>query len=92
MVTLYAPNGRIVGSPFYAGKLRWFARVRRWLDENASPDEPLILEANIESRHDGSRGDNEVVSYDQPLPSVQPANHSNAVICWRRSIPTFLRL
>src|SRR6266516_1505134 len=23
-VSLYAPNGRIVGSPFYAGKLRWF--------------------------------------------------------------------
>ena len=24
VVSLYAPNGRIVGSPFYAGKLAWF--------------------------------------------------------------------
>ena len=23
-VSLYAPNGRVVGSPFYDGKLRWF--------------------------------------------------------------------
>ncbi len=43
MVALYAPNGRVVGSPFYEGKLRWFERVRRWLDETRSPDEPLIL-------------------------------------------------
>ena len=42
-VSLYAPNGRVVGSPFYAGKLRWFERVRRWLDETRSPDEPLVL-------------------------------------------------
>ena len=32
-VSLYAPNGRVVGSPFYEGKLRWFERLRRWLDE-----------------------------------------------------------
>ena len=42
-VVLYAPNGRVVGSPFYEGKLRWFERVRRWLDETRSPDEPLVL-------------------------------------------------
>ena len=42
-VCLYAPNGRVVGSPFYEGKLRWFERVRRWLDETRSPDEPLVL-------------------------------------------------
>ena len=36
-VALYAPNGRVVGSPFYEGKLRWFERVRRWLDETRSP-------------------------------------------------------
>ncbi len=43
LVALYAPNGRVVGSPFYEGKLRWFERVRRWLDETRSPEEPLIL-------------------------------------------------
>ena len=42
-VALYAPNGRVVGSPFYEGKLRWFERVRRWLDETRSVDEPLVL-------------------------------------------------
>ena len=29
VVSLYAPNGRVVGSPFYQGKLRWFERLRR---------------------------------------------------------------
>jgi exodeoxyribonuclease-3 len=40
---LYAPNGRVVGSPFYEGKLRWFERVDRWLAETRSPTEPLLL-------------------------------------------------
>ena len=46
-VSLYAPNGRIVGSPFFEGKLRWFERVRRWLDEFASPEEPLVLGGDL---------------------------------------------
>jgi len=47
VVSLYAPNGRVVGSPFYAGKLKWFERLRRWLDENASPDEPLVIGGDL---------------------------------------------
>ena len=43
VVSLYAPNGREVGSPFFAGKLRWFERLSRWLAETWSPDEPLVL-------------------------------------------------
>jgi exodeoxyribonuclease-3 len=43
VVALYAPNGRVVGSPFYEGKLRWFARLSRWLAETRSPAEPLLL-------------------------------------------------
>ena len=43
LVCLYAPNGRVVGSPFYDGKLEWFGRLRRWLDETRSPDEALVL-------------------------------------------------
>ena len=46
-VCLYAPNGRIVGSPWYAGKLRWFERVARWLEEACSPDEPLVLGGDL---------------------------------------------
>src|SRR5919204_2845792 len=33
----YAPNGRVVGSPFYAGKLAWFERFRKWLMDTPSP-------------------------------------------------------
>jgi exodeoxyribonuclease-3 len=42
-VSLYAPNGRVVDSPFYVGKLRWFERLSRWLAETRAPDEPLLL-------------------------------------------------
>jgi exodeoxyribonuclease III len=43
VVSLYAPNGRVVGSPFYEGKLRWFDRFQRWLDEARDPAEPLVI-------------------------------------------------
>jgi exodeoxyribonuclease-3 len=33
IVTVYAPNGRVVGSPFYQGKLAWFERLGRFLDD-----------------------------------------------------------
>ncbi len=37
VVSLYAPNGRVVDSPFYVGKLAWFDRLARWVaDELAS--------------------------------------------------------
>src|SRR6185436_325658 len=42
-VCLYAPNGRVVGSPFYDAKLAWYARLARWLETAASPDQPLLL-------------------------------------------------
>jgi exodeoxyribonuclease-3 len=46
-VSLYAPNGRVVGSPFYDGKLRWFDRVARWLAEAVSPDDPLVIGGDL---------------------------------------------
>ena len=47
VVSLYAPNGRVVGSPFYAGKLHWFERTRRWLDEARRPDEALVVGGDL---------------------------------------------
>ena len=46
-VCLYAPNGRVVGSPFYEGKLLWFERVHRWLVETQSPDELLVVGGDL---------------------------------------------
>ena len=31
VVCVYAPNGRVVGSPFYEAKLQWYERLARWL-------------------------------------------------------------
>ena len=46
-VCLYAPNGRVVGSPFYEAKLEWFDRLSRWLEEAMSPREPLVLGGDL---------------------------------------------
>ena len=43
VVSLYAPNGRTLGSTFYEAKLAWFARLAQWLEEAADPGEPLVL-------------------------------------------------
>ena len=43
VVSIYAPNGRVVGSPFYDGKLRWFGRLGRWLAETQDPTSPLLV-------------------------------------------------
>ena len=43
VVSLYAPNGRTLDSPFYEAKLAWFEQLARWLSEAADPEEPLVL-------------------------------------------------
>ncbi len=43
VVSLYAPNGRAVASPFYQAKLAWFDRLARWLADAGDPDGPLVL-------------------------------------------------
>jgi len=43
VVSLYAPNGRVVDSPFYRAKLFWFDRLARWLGSECSTDEPLVV-------------------------------------------------
>src|ERR671925_122188 len=43
VASMYAPNGRSVGSPFYQAKLEWYARLAHWLESAADPAEPLVL-------------------------------------------------
>ncbi len=47
VVSLYAPNGRIVGSPFYTGKLAWFERLARWIRERGAAGPPLVLGGDL---------------------------------------------
>jgi exodeoxyribonuclease III len=46
-VSLYAPNGRVVGSPFYEGKLRWFDRLAGWVTEALADPTPLVLGGDL---------------------------------------------
>ncbi|MEP6639207.1 MAG: exodeoxyribonuclease III [Chloroflexota bacterium] len=47
VVSLYAPNGRIVGSPFYVGKLAWFERAGRWIRETTKPGDSLVVGGDL---------------------------------------------
>ena len=47
VVSLYAPNGRALDTPFYAAKLAWYERLLAWLEASASPDEPLVLGGDL---------------------------------------------
>jgi exodeoxyribonuclease-3 len=43
VVSIYAPNGRSLDSPFYLAKLAWYERLARWLADAADPKEPLAI-------------------------------------------------
>ena len=47
VVSLYAPNGRVLDSPFYRAKLLWFDRLSVWLDAACSKDEPLVVGGDL---------------------------------------------
>ena len=47
VVSLYGPNGRVVGSPFFDGKLRWFDRLARWLRETQDPANALLIGGDL---------------------------------------------
>ncbi len=47
VVSLYAPNGRSLGSPHYAAKLAWFGHLDGWLAEAASADGALVLGGDL---------------------------------------------
>ena len=43
VVCVYAPNGRVVDSPFYEAKLLWFDRLAQWLGKTIDTNTPLVL-------------------------------------------------
>jgi exodeoxyribonuclease III len=43
VTSIYAPNGRTLGSTFYYAKLAWFERLERWFRETQHPDELHVL-------------------------------------------------
>jgi exodeoxyribonuclease-3 len=43
VVSIYAPNGRKVASPFYEAKLLWYERLTRWICEASRPDDALVI-------------------------------------------------
>jgi exodeoxyribonuclease-3 len=47
VVSLYAPNGRSVGSPFYEAKLAWFDRLSAWLASALNPGDPTVLGGDL---------------------------------------------
>jgi exodeoxyribonuclease-3 len=47
VVSVYAPNGRALDTPFYRAKLAWFDRLARWLREACDPSEPLLIGGDL---------------------------------------------
>ena len=43
VISVYAPNGRVVGSSFYEAKLAWFDRLARWLNDATDPNAPVVI-------------------------------------------------
>ena len=43
VVSIYVPNGRVVGSEFYADKLAWLDRLAAWVAASADMAQPLAL-------------------------------------------------
>src|SRR5918999_645494 len=41
IVSIYVPNGRVVGSEFYEAKLAWLDRLHGWLTDACDPSAPL---------------------------------------------------
>jgi exodeoxyribonuclease-3 len=47
IISVYAPNGRALATPFYEAKLDWYGRLLAWLEANADPTEPLVLGGDL---------------------------------------------
>jgi exodeoxyribonuclease-3 len=47
VASAYAPNGRALGTEFYAAKLDWFDQLLRWLRAEASPGQALVVGGDL---------------------------------------------
>ena len=47
VVSVYVPNGRSVGSPFFLSKLAWLQRLQQWIEAHAPEPRSLILGGDI---------------------------------------------
>jgi exodeoxyribonuclease-3 len=47
VVSLYAPNGRVVGSRFYEAKLAWYERLAAWLAASCDAGGALVLGGDL---------------------------------------------
>lgn len=43
VVSVYVPNGRTTDNPAYAYKLRWLARLRKYLESRHRPDDKILV-------------------------------------------------
>jgi exodeoxyribonuclease-3 len=43
VISIYAPNGREVGTGFFTAKLEWYDRLARWLARNLEPEDAIVL-------------------------------------------------
>jgi len=47
VVSIYAPNGRALDTPFYRAKLAWFDRLARWLRETCDARRELVIGGDV---------------------------------------------
>lgn len=43
IISVYVPNGKTVGAPEYHFKLKWLGRLRKFLDNTASPSDSIVI-------------------------------------------------
>jgi exodeoxyribonuclease-3 len=43
VISIYAPNGREVGTGFFAAKLEWYQRLAGWLARSYQPEDEIVL-------------------------------------------------
>ena len=55
VVSLYGPNGRVVGSPFFEGKLRWYDRLDALAARGLPPDRAAAPRRRLQHRADRRR-------------------------------------